>query len=262
MWQENVKIVNIEGIDGTGKSSIIRKMCTKLYENGENVLTLKTPNYNLLTGKLINALITGKIVEDPFTIDPITTSLCYTIDRLINYKVQEIEKEVNNFINKNIDTLIISDRSYMSNFFYQASRYTTENGKVTMESIEKNINKVLNYLAIMQKLEIDNCYLSKYSNNIVNIVLYHPNINTNIKLMELRNTNKDKYETDINFLTNISNFQKFFKIYDDKYKYLEMYYPAYCYEFIQCSNNEGNLFSIDNITNDVLDHIKCHNIQK
>ena len=58
----------------------------KLFKNNDNFILMKAPNYDLITGKLINDLLMGKLVDDPFTVDPITTSLCYTVDRLIGYR--------------------------------------------------------------------------------------------------------------------------------------------------------------------------------
>ncbi len=252
MEKGKIIIANIEGIDGTGKSSIVNTICKKLFENNDNFMLMKAPNYNLITGKLINDLLMGKLVDDPFTVDPIATSLCYTVDRLIGYRVFDIKEKIDNFANEGIDTLVISDRSYMSNFFFQASRYAAENGKITPDSIKKNMEKVLDYIKLMKKLEIDNSYLSEYSNAIINIVLYHPDINTNIKLLETRNTDKDKYETNINFLTNISKFQQMFKMYEDPY--IKSEYPEYYYNFVQCSDNDGNLYSKSDIADNVL---KC-----
>lgn len=250
MKKGNIAIVNIEGIDGTGKSSIINTMCNKLFRNNENFILMKTPNYDLATGKLINDLLMGRLVDDPFTVDPIATSLCYTVDRLIGYRVSDMKERLDDFSNKGIDALVISDRSYMSNFFFQASRYATENGKITPESVKKNMEKILDYIKLMKKLEIDNSYLSEYSNAIINIVLYHPDINTNIKLLDTRNTDKDKYESNMDFLTNISNFQQIFKLYEDSY--IKSEYPEYYYNFIPCSTNDGGLFKINDIADNVL----------
>lgn len=232
-------ILNIDGLDGTGKQTI-----TDLLTKGtQNATKISFPNYESSTGALVKKFLNGKL-GDPKLMDPITASMAYVYDRQINLlKSQEEFEEKYDFI--------VFDRSYMSNYFYQAMKYTIDgHDQITDDSFSGAWRELIEFQQLMKKLEIDNTWLKNYSENIINIVLYHPNIETNFKLMEKRNENKDLYEKDKNFLRQIHSFINV------AHKHQHQLLPEYQFYMIECSTKEGILYSPENIARVVVDVIQ------
>ena len=98
----------LEGIDGAGKSTQIKRLKEWLEDNGLNVETIVEPT-DLEVGKLIRKLLT----RSDATSDTMqkTLGLLFAADRLVLMdKIEKWESE---------GTVVISDRSFYSSLVYQ-----------------------------------------------------------------------------------------------------------------------------------------------
>lgn len=246
----NIIFINIEGIDGTGKSTVSNALIERLKkdkDNGpitfgiKNIIKTDFPVYDSPTGKLVKEMLKGNIIGNPKETDPIKTSLFYTLDRMTYF--------INHRVDFKEDCIVISDRSYFSNFIYQASKYVK--GEMNLQNILEVEDKLCEYMDLMWYFE--NPYnLLECDNDtrifIKNFYLYHPDVNTNFMLMEKRGREKDLYE-EYEFLNRVNQFA--LRIYE----WIDCYdYPHYDLIPIQCSDKDG-VFSVDKIINSIYDKL-------
>ncbi len=238
-------IINIEGIDGTGKNTISKRLAEIFTKQGEKVLITDFPNYDLPSGRVIKRFLAGELLGDPIKTDPVTASMLYAVDRRHNFDLLRNEIEES--------SVILSDRSYLSNFFFQASKYAlNEENKITKESIKANEDRLFAFIELMRALEVYTTYLNYHKEDTVNLLLYHPDIRTNYELMKGRENSKDMYENDFSYLKNVSEFSLEFSQTCDVERMLD--YPEYNYELIPCSGyGDTTPFKIDDICNHIID---------
>ena len=93
----------IEGIDGTGKTSVITSIETFLLSKGKKVTTTREP-----TGCPI-----GKMVSEMDDLTPEAEALLFTADRAVH--TQEIKRWIAD------DRVVVSDRYYASTLAYQSA---------------------------------------------------------------------------------------------------------------------------------------------
>lgn len=239
-------ILNIEGLDGSGKNTI----SSLLFPGAVNILRMSFPDYQSATGKLVKNFLKGDII-DPKLADPITSSMFYVLDRRCQLSVlEESSRALSNYDG------IIFDRSYMSNYFYQAMKYALDsNNEITNKSFENARSNIYKFQDIMKHLEIESTILNKYKHTMINVVLYHPNVETNIKLIERRGEKKDLYEKDKQFLKNVNDFIKISHTHQDRMSYL------YKFDIIECSSEEGYIFPPEDIANKVAELIQERIVQ-
>ena len=233
-------IINIEGLDGTGKATISKRLKEILEDKKLNVFTLHFPQYETQTGGVVRKFLTGDLVGDPTDIDPILSSLLYTTDRLIYFKN-------NPQIFTDYDVLIF-DRSYMSNFFFQTVKYSKD-GNFDLE-------KVVKFIKTMFDLEIKNSPLKNFLPVIRTFQLYHPIIETNFKLMEKSGKKMDMHESNKSYLFDIQ--KNTFRIFANRDELLgkltEEEFKAYDFLPIKCSSSHS-LRAIDDIANNIIEEI-------
>lgn len=228
-------IINIEGVDGTGKTEVSKRLTEKIESLGFSVYNTDFPVYKSPTGKLVKSFLNGEVIGNSTKADPITSSLFYTLDRKCFY-------ENNKHIFEDYD-IIISNRSYLSNLFFQASKYLY-NSEGTFQS---DLN---NWLKYFYELEITTTPLNDIPcDNIYSFFLYHPNINMNDKLMDKRGRERDDNEKDLEYLDVINQFAY---IYSDISEFIKTQYPKFCYSIVQCSTHDGTLFTIDDISSNII----------
>jgi dTMP kinase len=93
----------VEGIDGSGKSSLVRALATELRDRGITVATVAEPTSGRL-GKLARSLVTE---------DPLGAALIFTLDRMGSRGKLERLLATN--------SCVICDRSFYSTLAYQGS---------------------------------------------------------------------------------------------------------------------------------------------
>lgn len=103
------KFIIIEGLDGTGKTTQIKKLAEYISAKGEQVFITCEPTEND-SGRLIRRVLSGEIKSSPWA-----TAALFLADR-INHNT-----DPENGIKKHLkeDHTVISDRYYYSTFAYQ-----------------------------------------------------------------------------------------------------------------------------------------------
>lgn len=220
-------MINIEGIDGSGKTVISEMLISELMKDGYSVHTTNFPDYDSASGKFIRSYLNGEIYPDPTMIHPYAASLPYVVDRQAWYAA-------NPKVFKDCD-IIIGNRSHMSNLFYQASRL--------------NSKDLIDFIKMMHKLEIEIPRLAENTREIHTVFLHHPNLDVNMRFLGHR-PEMDLYETR-EFLQPISEFAVDFRemrLYSD----LIRNYPAYQYLIMPCSDETGtSIYSIECIADSI-----------
>lgn len=194
------KLINIEGIDATGKHTVALELKNLLEKCGSVYMT-DFPAYNTPSGDLVKQFLNGKLVGDPKKADANIASSFYTLDRNIYYynHINEMSK----------CDFIISDRSYLSNFFYQGSKLVDNK---LMDSDDSGLTRkvamnLAGYLDIQDLTEFAygslSTILAPY--DIFNFYLYHNSVDTNMKLMKNRGREKDLNE-DKEYMNHVNEF--------------------------------------------------------
>lgn len=107
------KLIVIEGLDGSGKSTQIEYLKSKL--GGEAVHQIKLPDYESESSSLVKMYLRGDFGKKPEDVNAYAASAFYAVDRFANYKM----KWKNFYDNGDI---IISDRYTTSNAYHQATK--------------------------------------------------------------------------------------------------------------------------------------------
>ena len=111
------KIIVIEGLDGSGKSTQIEFLKNKL--SGQNVCQIKLPDYDSDSSALVKMYLRGDFGKKPEDVNAYAASAFYAVDRYANFKM----KWKNNYDKGDI---IISDRYTTSNAYHQATKIAKE----------------------------------------------------------------------------------------------------------------------------------------
>lgn len=108
----NGKLIVIEGLDGSGKSTQIEMLKKRLIEHGKSVKQIKLPDYDNKSSTLVKMYLGGEFGEHPEDVNTFAASLFYTVDRYANFK--NVWKD--DYLN---GTLILADRYTTSNAVHQ-----------------------------------------------------------------------------------------------------------------------------------------------
>lgn len=167
-------IINIEGGDGSGKTVLSKALYAKMIETnlGTPVVYLDLPDYESITGKALRQfLYDGFNGKGPLDCDPITGMLPYVINRREYYMRDDIHTKVSHE-----DCIIISNRSYLSNLFFHASRILSDEccGLAAFPTPEA-IHDFDEYLIMLEKVEFAYTWLeelqSSYWRNVSEYML-------------------------------------------------------------------------------------------
>lgn len=109
------KLIVLEGIDGSGKSSQYKLLCERMKSDGIDYNHIVFPRYWEPSCALINLYLQGKFGSDPNDVNAYTASTFYAVDRFASYRDDWGEKYENG-------ALIISDRYTSSNAVHQGSK--------------------------------------------------------------------------------------------------------------------------------------------
>lgn len=108
----NGKLIVIEGLDGSGKSTQIEILENKLSGSGKKLRRIKLPDYDNKSSTLVKMYLGGEFGSDPADVNIYAASLFYTVDRYANYK--NVWKD--DYLG---GTLILADRYTTSNAVHQ-----------------------------------------------------------------------------------------------------------------------------------------------
>ncbi len=109
------KLIVIEGLDGSGKSTQLDILCEKLKNDGVNIRRVSFPDYDSDSSALVKMYLGGKFGSSPGDVNPFAASLFYAVDRYASYKT-----DWGKFYNDG--GVIISGRYTTSNAIHQTSK--------------------------------------------------------------------------------------------------------------------------------------------
>ena len=113
------KLIVLEGIDGSGKSSQYRRICQKLERDGIEYNHIVFPRYDKESSALIRSYLAGGFGTHPDDVNAYTASTFYAVDRFASFK-----EEWGRIYNEG--GFILSDRYTTSNAVHQGSKLTDE----------------------------------------------------------------------------------------------------------------------------------------
>ena len=113
------KLIVLEGIDGSGKSSQFRRICSRLNAEGKEYYHTVFPRYDRESSALIRMYLGGYFGTDPTVVNAYTASTFFAVDRFASYrddwgKIYES------------GGLILSDRYTTSNIVHQGAKLSDE----------------------------------------------------------------------------------------------------------------------------------------
>lgn len=107
------KLIVIEGLDGSGKSTQIDELKKKIAN--KNVHEIKLPDYDSASSSLVKMYLNGDFGKNPADVNAYAASAFFAVDRYANYKTKWKQYYENGDI-------IISDRYTTSNAYHQATK--------------------------------------------------------------------------------------------------------------------------------------------
>lgn len=109
------KLIVLEGIDGSGKSSQYRRLCARMENKNIDYNHIVFPRYDKDSSALIRMYLSGQFGSHPGDVNPYAASTFYAVDRFASYR-EEWGKIYEN------GGLILSDRYTTSNAVHQGSK--------------------------------------------------------------------------------------------------------------------------------------------
>ncbi|MBR4910030.1 MAG: deoxynucleoside kinase [Clostridia bacterium] len=109
------KLIVIEGLDGSGKSTQLEMLKVRLTEAGFPITAISFPDYESDSSALVKMYLSGKFGDKPSDVNPYAASLFYCVDRYASFKT----KWGNDY---DSGRAIIAGRYTTSNAIHQASK--------------------------------------------------------------------------------------------------------------------------------------------
>ncbi|MBQ8782881.1 MAG: deoxynucleoside kinase [Clostridia bacterium] len=110
------KLIVIEGLDGSGKSTQINRLCEALIKKGiTDFKQIKLPDYENDSSALVRMYLNGDFGKLPEDVNAYAASSFYAVDRFANYKAKWKSDYDNG-------TIILADRYTTSNAYHQATK--------------------------------------------------------------------------------------------------------------------------------------------
>lgn len=113
------KLIVLEGIDGSGKSSQYRRLCARMEKDGIDYNHIVFPRYDKESSALIRMYLAGEFGTRPDDVNPYAASTFYAVDRFAAYRTDWGRLYENG-------GLILSDRYTTSNAVHQGSKLSDE----------------------------------------------------------------------------------------------------------------------------------------
>lgn len=215
------KLIVVDGIDGSGKSTQTSLLHAELAKQGRRVWLASFPNYESRTGELINMYLHGEFGTKPEDVNTYVASSLFSLDRYFAFS-----QTFNNFY-KESDSIIISSRYTTSNIIHQMSKLPREEWDKYLTWLE---NYEYNLLGLPRP---DKVYFLDLKPELSESLVEHRSEETGVS--------KDIHEKDV--------------------EYMEKCYRAGVYasdklgwKRIPCYNENG-LLSIDQIHNQLMEEI-------
>jgi len=79
------KLIVLEGVDGSGKSTHFRMLCSRLKNEGVDFRQLTFPRYSESSSALIKLYLSGEFGSNPSDVNPYAASTFFAVDRFASY---------------------------------------------------------------------------------------------------------------------------------------------------------------------------------
>jgi len=173
------KLIVLEGIDGSGKSSQYRRICARMEKDKIAYNHIVFPRYDKESSALIRMYLGGHFGQKPSDVNPYAASTFYAVDRFASYRDDwgKIYEE---------GGIIISDRYTTSNAVHQGCKLPDD--------------ELPGFFSWLADLEYNKMALPE-----PDLVIYlDVDIETSLRRMKQRqqgtNTKADIHERDVNYL--------------------------------------------------------------
>lgn len=112
---KNSKLIIMEGLDGSGKSTQTELLEKYFKENSIDYKKIKLPDYDSPSSTLVNMYLGGEFGKNASDVNAYAASAFYAVDRFASYKLKWKDDYENG-------TLILADRYATSNSIYQMEK--------------------------------------------------------------------------------------------------------------------------------------------
>lgn len=149
------KLIVLEGIDGSGKSTQYARLCERFESDGVKFRRVVFPRYDNESSALIRMYLSGEFGMEPSDVNAYAASAFYAVDRFASYKTDWGEWYRNGGV-------VLCDRYTTSNACHQGSKLT-----------EAELPEFLNWLAEFEykQLELPRPELVIYLNTELSLSL-------------------------------------------------------------------------------------------
>ncbi len=214
------KLIVIEGLDGSGKSTQLELLQKNLKNSGVDCKSVSFPAYESDSSALVKMYLNGEFGKKPDDVNAYAASVFYTVDRYASYKANWGEYYNNG-------GTIVSGRYTTSNAVHQASKLSED--------------KWEEFLSWLYDFEYNKIGIPKPDK----VIFLDMPIEVSQKLLSKRyegdNSKKDIHESDTEYL--------------DRCRKSALFTAEYSgWEIIPCAEN-GEARTIEDIANDVLQSV-------
>lgn len=114
------KLIVIDGLDGSGKSTQSKRLLDELTSQGKSVRLISFPDYDSKSSALVHMYLDGEFGKDPEAVNAYAAATFFAVDRYASYM-----KEWKEFYDKP-DSVIITTRYTTSNAIHQLEKIDRE----------------------------------------------------------------------------------------------------------------------------------------
>lgn len=214
------KLIVIEGLDGSGKSTQLELLYKNLTEKGIDCKSVSFPDYDNPSSTLVKMYLAGEFGSKPGDVNPYAASVFYSVDRYASFKANWGEYYNNS-------GSVIAGRYTTSNAVHQASKLDEKDWE--------------GFLSWLYDFEYGKIGIPKPDK----VIFLDMPVEVSQKLLTKRyegdNSKKDIHESDTEYL--------------DKCRKAAVFTAKYSnWEIIPCAEN-GEARKIEDIANDVLNSV-------
>ena len=214
------KLIVIEGLDGSGKSTQLELLYKNLTEKGIDCKSVSFPDYDNPSSTLVKMYLAGEFGSKPGDVNAYAASVFYSVDRYASFKANWGEYYNNG-------GSVIAGRYTTSNAVHQASKLDEKNWE--------------DFLYWLYDFEYEKIGIPKPDK----VIFLDMPVEVSQKLLTKRyegdNSKKDIHESDTEYL--------------DKCRKAAVFTAKYSnWEIISCAEN-GEARKIEDIANDVLNSV-------
>ena len=242
----NRKLIVIEGVDGSGKHTQAVNIQKRI---GGNSILVSFPRYGENSANMVEKYLSGTWSETRKELSPIITSDFFSIDRSISYANDAWGEIYDN------GGIVIADRYTQANVIHQGCKILFGDSKITDKYIDHVLaDQCRDYIKWLYNHEYNDFKIP-----VPNMVFFlYMDKESNKRIIEQRMkddpSHADIHEKNAEYMEHCRRMVNILK--NDR-TYIEDLNAKYNirYIFINESNEDGSLRSIDEITDEIMEHI-------